>query len=79
MRWSHLAKLIYASLDGSNCFLYLFFFYIPFFSSSACYAPYFSSTGTQPDKFWFTFSAILFNLNMSLKSEAREEEKILRQ
>ena len=32
------------------------------------WVPYFSSTGTQPDKYWFTFSAILFKY-LSLKSE----------
>ena len=52
-------------------FSWLFFFFLflfPFSSFSACYVPYFSSTGTQPDKYWFTFSAILFKY-MSLKSE----------
>ena len=34
----------------------IFFFF--FSSSSACYTPCFSSTGTQPDKSCFTFSAI---------------------
>ena len=46
------------------CFLFcssfldfsLSLFFIPFSSFSACYAPYFSSTGTKPDKYWFTFS-----------------------
>ena len=58
------------------CFSFLFFFswlffllfLFPFSSFSARYVPYFSSTGTQPDKYWFTFSAILFKY-MSLKSE----------
>ena len=49
-------------------FLIFFFIYFPLSSFSACYAPYFSSTGTQPDKYWFTFSTILFKY-MSLKSE----------
>ena len=45
-----------------SSFLDYFFllFLFPFSSFSACYVPYFSSTGTQPDKYWFTFSAILF-------------------
>ena len=48
---------------------FLFFFFSSFilflFSSSpACYAPYFSSTGTQPDKYCFTFSAILFECTL---------------
>ena len=51
-------------------FLIIFFllFLFPFSSFSACYIPYFSFTGTQPDKYWFTFFAILFKY-MSLKSE----------
>ena len=47
---------------------YFSFVSFPFSSFSACYVPYFSSTGTQPDKYWFTFSAILFKYT-SLKSE----------
>ena len=48
-------------------FLDYFFllFLFPFSSFSACYIPYFSSTGTQPDKYWFTFSAILFKYYVS--------------
>ena len=46
------------------CFVFvllLFSLFLFLFSSSpACYAPYFSCTGTQPDKYCFTFSAILF-------------------
>ena len=40
-------------------FLLLFFslFLFLFSSSLACYTPHFSSTGTQPDKYCFTFSA----------------------
>ena len=55
---------------SSFSWLLLFFllFLFPFSSFSACYVPYFSSIGTQPDKYWFTFSAILFKY-MSLKSE----------
>ena len=45
------------------CLLFFFFFSLflfLFFSSPACCAQYFSSTGTQPDKYCFTFSASLF-------------------
>ena len=71
---SHLKK--YKPSTILLCFLFVllfldyFFllFLFPFSSFSACYVPYFSSIGTQPDKYWFTFSAILFK-NMALKSE----------
>ena len=65
------------------CSLFLFFFswfflllLFPFSSFSACYAPYFSSTGTQPGKYWFTFSAILFE--MFLKSGLQCMSSIMR-
>ena len=65
------------------CSLFLFFFswfflllLFPFSSFSACYAPYFSSTGTQPGKYWFTFSAILFK--MFLKSGLQCMSSIMR-
>ena len=52
-------------LESFVClFIVLLFFFSLFlflFSSSpACCAQYFSSTGTQPDKYCFTFSASLF-------------------
>ena len=52
------------------CFLFCssFLDYFSFVSFSFLFLPYFSSTGKQPDKYWFTFSAILFKY-MSLKSE----------
>ena len=56
-------------------FLIIFLLFLfPFSSFSACYLQCFSFTGTQPDKYWFTFSAILFKYNYvsevwSLKSE----------
>ena len=63
------------AIHTPSLFSFLFFFswffslfLFPFSSFSACYAPYFSSTGTQPDKYWFTFSAILFKY-VSLKFE----------
>ena len=50
-------------------FLIFFSFLFSFSSFSACYVPYFSSTGTQTDKYWFTCSAILFKF-MSLWTTA---------
>ena len=63
---SFLNVIISTDIVTSNPSLFayfLFFFFLPLFlfsSSPACYAPYFSCTGTQPDKYCFTFSAILF-------------------
>ena len=51
-------------------FFFFFFFslYLFLFSSSpACYASYFSSIGTQPDKYCFTFSAILFECTLCVQ------------
>ena len=50
-------------------FVFFLFFFYPLFlflssSSPTCYAPYVSSTGTQPDKYCFTFSAILFECTL---------------
>ena len=45
--------------------LLCFSLYLVLFSSSpACYASYFSSTGTQRDKYCFNFSAILFECTL---------------
>ena len=54
--------------SNPSFFFFLFFFFSLYFffssSSPACYAPYFSCTGTQPDKYCFTFSAILFGCTL---------------
>ena len=64
--------MIHSPPTSSPRILLCFFFCSSFFSlflflfssSPACYAPYFSSTGTQPDKYCFTFSAILFECTL---------------
>ena len=48
---------------------FLLFLY-PSLPFSACYAPYFSSAGKKPDKYWFTFLQSCLNICLwSLKSE----------
>ena len=63
------------------CFLFVLlflifslFFFISFTSFSACYAPYFSFTGTKPDKYSFTFSAILSKLIPNTIGNSKKKE-----
>ena len=48
------------------CSFFFSLFLFLFSSSPSCYAPYFSFTGTQPDKYCFTFSAILLDAHCVL-------------
>ena len=65
---SFLNAIISTDIVTSNPFFFgssFFSLFLFLFSSSpACYAPYFSSTGTQPDKYCFTFSTILFECTL---------------
>ena len=57
-RHRHLESFFFFLCSFFSLFLFLFS------SFPAYYAPYFSSTGTQPDKYCFTFSAILFGCTL---------------